>query len=109
MISKSIAKARFKGRPGYCLLAVMLLPFSNLVLAQGTAPGGHAADEGFFSGGIHRQLCFATADCGNFNQQGAAGTAPIGIGSFTLSPRNAPTLVFDDSGAGTAPGNPIDI
>jgi beta-glucanase (GH16 family) len=109
VISKGLAKARLIGRPWYCLLAVMLLSSSYSLLAQGTAPGGHSADEGIWSGAIHRQLCFATADCGNVDQAVAAGTAPISIGSFTLSPRNAPTLVFDDSGAGTSAGNPIDI
>jgi hypothetical protein len=108
VISKGIAKARLI-RPCYCLLAVMLVPSSYSLLAQGTAPGGHSADEGTWSGAIHRQLCFVTADCGNADQIGVTGTAPIGIGSFTLSPRNAPTLVFDDSGAGTSAGNPIDI
>jgi hypothetical protein len=66
-------------------------------------------EEGFSGGAIHRQLCFATADCGNPGQAGEPGTAPMSIGSFTLSPQNAPTLVFDDSGAGTGAGNPIDI
>ena len=97
----------------YCLVAVTLSSGSYSLLGQGTgqgtALGGHSGEEGFSGGAVHRQLCFATSDCGNPNQGAESGTAPIGIGSFTLSPQNAPTLVFDDAGAGTGAGNPIDI
>ena len=72
------------GRLGHCLLAVTLLPGYSL-LAQEAHVGS------------------------NFNWDRGAGTVPISIGGFTLSPRNAPALVLDDSGAGTGPGNPLDI
>src|SRR5580700_4969169 len=80
MISRGIAKARGMGRLWPCLLAVTLFQGSYLLLAQ-DAQGDSPFDR----------------------------TVPISIGSFTLSPQNAPTLVFDDSGAGTSAGNPIDI
>jgi beta-glucanase (GH16 family) len=97
------------GRPCYGLVAVTLCFSSYALLGQVTASGSHFADQGFSGGAIHRQLCLATPDCGNLGQAGQAGTAPIGIGSFTLSPQNAPTLVMDDADAGTGAGNPIDI
>ena len=109
MISKRIVQSTITSRLWYCLVAVTLYSVSYPLLGQGTAPGSHLPEEGFSGGAIHRQLCFATADCGNPGQAGEFGTAPIGIGSFTLSPQNAPTLVFDDAGAGTGAGNPIDI
>ena len=109
MISKRIVQTAIRGRLWYCLMAVTLCSGSNSLLAQGTDSGSHLPEEGFSGGAIHRQLCFATADCGNPSQGGESGTAPISIGSFTLSPQNAPTLVFDDAGAGTGGGNPIDI
>jgi beta-glucanase (GH16 family) len=93
----------------YCLMAAALFSCSHSLSAQGTALGTHAPQEGFPAGAIHRQLCYATADCADHNSASEPGTAPIGIGAFTLSPQNAPTLVFDDSGAGTGGGNPTDI
>jgi len=109
VISKRIVQSAIMGRRGYYLVAVTLYLGSYSLLGQGIAPGGRLTEEGFSRGAIHRQLCFATADCGNPDQASELGTAPISIGSFTLSPQNAPTLVFDDSGAGTGVGNPIDI
>ena len=109
MISKRIAQAVVKSSLWCCLMAVTLFSGSYSLLAQGTALGGHLGDEGFSGRAIHRQLCFATADCGNLDRAGQVGTAPISIGGFTLSPQNAPTLVLDDGGAGTGAGNPIDI
>jgi hypothetical protein len=108
MISKRIAQAAVMGRL-HTLMALTLFSCSYSLLAQGTASRSPLVDEGNSRGAIHRQLCFATADCGDFRGPGEAGTAPIGIGGFTLSPRSAPRLVLDDSGAGTSAGNPLDI
>ncbi len=83
MISRGIAKGR--GRLWPCLLAVTLFQGSYLLLAQDGYPEG-------VSGPVR-----------------GASTVPLSIGSFTLSPRNAPDLVLDDSGGGTGPGNPLDI
>ena len=86
VVRQSAIRARL-----YCLVAVTLSSGCYSLLGQGTgqgtALGGHSAEEGFSGGGIHRGLCFATADCGNPGQPGSFGTAPIGIGSFTLSPQ----------------------
>ncbi len=109
MVSNRIVQSAIMRRLGYCLLAVTLYSGSYSLFGQGTAPGGHFAQEGFSGGARNRPLCFATADCGKPGWARESGTAPIGIGSFTLSPQSAPTLVFDDSGAGTEAGNPIDI
>src|ERR1700692_1414256 len=80
MIPRGIAKARGMGRLWPCLLAVTLFQGSYLLLAQDAHGDSH------------------------FDP-----TVPISIGSFTLSPSNAPALVLDDSGAGTGAGNPLDI
>jgi len=109
VISRHMARAAVSGRLWYCLMAVTLCSGSYGLLAQGSAPGSHFADQGSSGAAMHRQLCFATADCGDFGHAGEVGTAPIGIGGFTLSPQNAPTLVLDDAGAGTGAGNPLDI
>jgi len=85
MISRGTAKARGMGRLWPCLLAVTLFPGSYLLLAQDAQGDTH------------------------FDQDRGVSTVPISIGSFTLSPRNAPALVLDDSGAGTGAGNPLDI
>jgi len=91
VISKRIAQAVVKCSLWCCLMAVTPFSGSYSLFAQGTALGGHLGDEGISGGPIHRQLCFATADCGNLDRIGQVGTAPISIGSFTLSPQNAPT------------------
>lgn len=102
-----ISKHRLQGGRACFVLAAVTLGFSGCaLLGQVTASG---SDHGFPGGAIHRQLCYATPDCGNPGQGAPAGTAPIGIGSFTLSPQNAPALVMDDEDAGTGAGNPIDI
>ncbi len=100
--------AAVMGRLSYCLMAGALFSGSCSLLAQNTAFGNH---EGFPGASIHRQICSVTADCcANVDRTGEAGSAlHISIGSFTLSPQNAPTLVMDDSGAGTGAGNPLDI
>ncbi len=108
MISKRIAQAVVMGTP-HTLIAVALFSCSYPLLAQGTASGGRSTDLGISGGAIHRQLCFQTSDCGYNDAAREIGSAPIGIGSFTFSPQNAPTLVLDDAGAGTGVGNPIDI
>jgi beta-glucanase (GH16 family) len=107
--SKHIVQAAVTGRLWFCVAAIMLCSGSYALMAQSTGSGSHFADEGLSGGAIHRQLCFATADCGNLGHAGVVGTAPITIGGFTLSPQNAPTLVLDDEGAGTGSGNPLDI
>jgi beta-glucanase (GH16 family) len=94
------------GRLSYCLMVGALFSGSCSLLAQGTASASH---ESFPAKAINRQLCSVTADCANATPAGEAGSAPISIGGFTLSPQNAPTLVLDDSGAGTGAGNPLDI
>ena len=106
MISKRIAQTAVMGRLWYCLMAVALFSGSCSLPAQSTAFGNH---EGFPGASIHRQICSVTADCANVDRTGEVGSAPIGIGGFTLSPQNAPSLVLDDSGAGTGEGNPLDI
>jgi len=106
VISKRIAQAAVML---HTLVAVTLFSCSCRLLAQGTASGSRSTDLGISGGAIHRQLCLQTADCGYLEGAGEVGTAPISIGSFTLSPQNAPTLVLDDAGAGTGAGNPLDI
>lgn len=73
MISRGITKAKGMGRLWPGLLAVTLLPASYSLLAQEAL--------------------------GNRHWNRDTGTVPISIGSFTLSPKNAPALVLDDSGA----------
>ena len=64
MISNRIVQSAIMGL-SHCLMAVTLYSGSYSLLGQGTAPGGHLAEEGFSGGAIHRQVCFVTADCGN--------------------------------------------